>query len=263
MFGTWSWPVLGEHGKALQQDRNHGLVQVCSGWQRLQVHLLLRHLVCICLLVLNRPLRSNSKACWESASTFSSHSAVCVCFYLDVVCQAELCVRVFRHLQDESCGLENLRSGSRCDRDWCQTVMWSVKHQNVENLLQRFLLKVFTVTKKNCRTISLPSEHVICFSDRIKAAVWRLMTSAAPTLAPPPQTHLMMPGVCECACVLLTGVCVSMDWSASVWSGGQTSSIRCLFLQSDLWTFSWLDVRCLLTPSQQSHDFSSAKCFDL
>lgn len=30
-------------------------------------------------------------------------------FYLDVVCQAELCVRVFRHLQDESWGLENWR----------------------------------------------------------------------------------------------------------------------------------------------------------
>lgn len=90
-------PVLGQHRQALQQDGHHGLVQVRSGGQSLQVHLLLQHLLCTRLLALHRPLWG--KACWESAYTRSV--CVCVCLrYLDVLRQAVLCVRVFRHLKN-------------------------------------------------------------------------------------------------------------------------------------------------------------------
>lgn len=58
-------PVLGQHRQPLQQDGHHSLVQVRSGGQRLQVHLLLRHLLRVGLLVLHRPLEavSSSTAC--------------------------------------------------------------------------------------------------------------------------------------------------------------------------------------------------------
>lgn len=71
-------PVLGEHRQPLQQDRDHRLVQVRPGRQRLQVHFLLRHLLCARLLVLHSPLRSSRKACWEFAAGFTSSTGLCV-----------------------------------------------------------------------------------------------------------------------------------------------------------------------------------------
>lgn len=98
-------PVLGQHRQPLQQDGHHRLVQVRSGGQRLQVHLLLGHLLRVGLLVLHRPLEaagsSSSSAWWECLSLHCVCKCVCVCVlsYLQVLCQAELCVRVFRHLR--------------------------------------------------------------------------------------------------------------------------------------------------------------------
>lgn len=69
---AWSHcsPVLGQHRQPLQQDGDHCLVQVRSGGQRLQVHLLLGHLLRVGLLVLHCPLEaaSRSTACRECVS---------------------------------------------------------------------------------------------------------------------------------------------------------------------------------------------------
>lgn len=73
-------PVLGQHRQPLQQDGDHRLVKVRSGGQRLQVHLLLGHLLRVGLLVLHRPLEtaSRSTAWWQCVSLHFVQMWACV-----------------------------------------------------------------------------------------------------------------------------------------------------------------------------------------